>query len=84
MRTLLAFATIGLFCGSVALAAGNPAPSMDAAQLAAFMEKWQKFQPLESFPEATADWPFLLAALASWLPAISAAQQDPATVLREE
>ena len=26
----------------------------------------------------------LLAALASWLPAISAAQQDPATVLREE
>ena len=64
MRTLLAFATIGLFCGSVALAAGNPAPSMDAAQLAAFMEKWQKFQPLESFPEATADWPFLLAALA--------------------
>ena len=26
----------------------------------------------------------LLAALASWLPAMSAAQQDPATVLREE
>ena len=26
----------------------------------------------------------LLAALASWLPALSAAQQDPAVVLREE
>lgn len=39
-------------------------PAVQPETLAAFMQQWQKFQPLESFPESPVDWPFLLAALA--------------------
>jgi hypothetical protein len=62
MRTLLAFATIGLLCGSVTLAAENAAPAVEAVQLAAFMEKWKTYEAANQ-PTNETDFPLLLAAL---------------------
>jgi len=64
MKTLLALALMARLCGGALVqAADSPAPAVDPAKLAAFIQKWQSPPPYE-YPQALADQPLLLAALA--------------------
>lgn len=64
MNNVFALAMLcSLLVRSALLAADNPLPSVDAAQLTAFMAKWQSYQAF-NFPTDEADGPLLLAALA--------------------
>jgi putative ABC transport system permease protein len=73
--TGLAGAVAGYVAGRVIGVLWREGPGAPGIHLA-FIDPWLLSLVLVAAP--------LLAALASWLPAISAAQQDPAVVLREE